>query len=440
MATKKKEYIHRLEEFAMPDSFFLEGLLLMELTQSNDCIPAVRRIVKEEHFSDDTNRRLWKGILHQWDANGKVDMLPVIESLPPQKRAEYAKYLTDSQFSHGVQLEIHAAVLADTYAKRQVYLSCLRLIQGASSPEYHGDVLSEMESQAREIRNNLTDTSTSVTLQEAFDRYAAQLEEEEKLALQGKAIRVGTGFPHLDTLLTGGFNKGELIILAARPSVGKTALLLQMAEYAARIGYPSYIFSLEMTIEQLAKRMLLSKERMNVGEINRGLIDWEKFNQSFDDFNGVSIMIDDEPTNLDRLVSVLTIAVQQGRCKVAFVDYLQLIKLPNGSRENMNNAIGEITASLKRLAKRLGIPIVLLSQLSRSSVAENRPPQLHDLRDSGNIEQDADTVLMLERNDLPNDVRGIRVWIRKNRNGRAGDLSLGLVSNSTFTRFSEYQE
>lgn len=438
--TKKREYIHRLEEFALPDSSFLEGLLLMELTQSSDCIPAVRRIVKEEHFSDDTNRRLWKGILHQWDMSGKVDMVSVVESLPSPKRSEYVKYLTDSQFSYGVQLETHAAVLAETYAKRQVYLSSLRLIQETSSPDYHGDVLSEMEGQARDIRSNLTDTSTSVTLQEAFNRYAVQLEEEEKLAAQGRAIRVGTGFRTLDTILTGGFNKGELIILAARPSVGKTALLLQIAENASRTGYPSYIFSLEMTIEQLAKRMLLSKERLNVGEINRGLIDWEKFNQSFDDFNGVSIMIDDEPSNLDRITSVLTVAVQQGKCKMALIDYLQLIKLPNGSRDNMNNAIGEITASLKRLAKRLGIPIILLSQLSRSSVAENRPPQLHDLRDSGNIEQDADTVLMLERNDLPNDVRGIRVWIRKNRNGRAGDLSLGLVANSTFTRFNEYQE
>ena len=184
--------------------------------------------------------------------------------------------------------------------------------------------------------------------------------------------------------------------------------------------------------------MLLSKERLNVGDINRGLIDWDKFNASSNDFSGVQMMIDDEPTGLDRLTSVLTVAVQQGRCRMALIDYLQLMQLPEGSRGNMNNAIGEITAALKRLAKRVGIPIILLSQLSRESVRDNRPPMLHDLRDSGNIEQDADTVLMLERLDLADGGRGVRVWVRKNRNGRAGDISIDLVANDTFTRFSEY--
>lgn len=435
---RNKEYIHRIEEFALPDSSFLEGLLIMELTQSNDSIPAVRRIVKEDHFSDETNRGLWRNLLRQWDKDGRVDMVSLIESLPASRRSHYVGFITDAQFSYGIQLEKHAALLADTYAKRQIYLSCLRLIQEVSSPDHRGDSLTEMENAAKSIRENITDTSTPVTIQEAFNRYASQLEEEEALARQGRAIRVGTGFPRLDSILTGGFNKGELIILAARPSVGKTALLLQMSEYASRIGYPTFVFSLEMTVEQLAKRMLLSKERLNVGDINRGLIDWDKFNASSNDFSGVQMMIDDEPTGLDRLTSVLTVAVQQGRCRMALIDYLQLMQLPEGSRGNMNNAIGEITAALKRLAKRLGIPIILLSQLSRESVRDNRPPMLHDLRDSGNIEQDADTVLMLERIDYPDGGRGVRVWVRKNRNGRAGDISIDLVANNTFTRFSEY--
>lgn len=439
MARKQKDNVMRLEEFGVPDSSFIEALVVMELIENTEVIPSARQILREEHFTDDVSRGLWRKVLELWDKREPIDFASLLQPLPTVHKTRLVGLLSNDQFSHsGQSIEKHCLTLADIHVRRSVYFSAIELLRKSSDPDAVTDIVADMESMTRAVRNETNIKGSAVSLKEAMMNYASQLEEEEKRAKEGRAIRVGTGFSQIDRCLVGGFNKGELIILAARPSVGKTALLLQIAENAARNGYPGLVYSLEMTNEQLAKRMLFSRNTLNSGDINRGHIDWQAFNDTVAMFDGVGITIDDAPygATLDEIMSRATILHQQGRNEIMFIDYLQLIK-GGDSRQSLNQIVGERMTSLKRLAKSLGIPIVLLSQLNRASAAEKRPPQLYDLRDSGSIEQDADTVLMLDRHEFGDGTRGIDVWVRKNRNGVAGDIMFTLEANRSFTRFSE---
>ena len=259
-----------------------------------------------------------------------------------------------------------------------------------------------------------------------------------KSKAEGKVLRIPTGFYTLNYLTYGGFNMGNLVVLAARPSVGKTAIMLQMAKAAAIAGKAVNLFNLEMTNTELAQRMIFSTGKVTPLQMARGEVIWTDFEVASGQFASKPIYLNDSATTADEIISRITLNSQAGKCDIAFIDYLGLIQM--GTKAPLHQAIAETTKRLKQTAKACRVPIVLLCQLNRASASEKRAPMLYDLRDSGSIEQDADIVLMLERASDNEDARDVNMWVRKNRQGKAGEIKIEIEGNETFTAFRDKNE
>jgi len=268
---------------------------------------------------------------------------------------------------------------------------------------------------------------------------------------KGELTGVSSGFKDLDALMWG-FQRQEMIILAARPSMGKTSLALNFAEAASLPhrgpGVASLIFSLEMSASQLALRMLCSRARVNMKLLRDGLLskngdEQNRLVQTADEFSKAPIFIDDSSA-----LSIMQLRAKarriHSRTPLGFiiVDYLQLLS-PTDSKMPREQQVAEASRGLKSLAKELNVPVLVLSQLNRASEKENRTPKLADLRESGSIEQDADVVLMLAR---PRDADekfqvaadSAELIVAKSRNGPVGELKLTFLRD--ITRFENYHQ
>jgi len=262
---------------------------------------------------------------------------------------------------------------------------------------------------------------------------------------QGRITGVPSGFPDLDNL-TAGFQKGDLIIIAARPSMGKTALALNIAfnaAYGAQL--PVAFFSLEMSKEQLVRRLLSSEGEIDASRLRRAFLgpdDWQKLQEAASLLMDCPIFIDDSPA-----MTVLEVRAKARRLRaekkleLAVVDYLQLMRGQTDA-PSREQEISYISRSLKALAKELNVPVIALSQLSRK--VEDRPkkePQLADLRESGAIEQDADVILFIYRDEVYNDnspEKGqARILLKKQRNGPTGEFRLAF--RGLYTRFDSFE-
>jgi replicative DNA helicase len=257
-----------------------------------------------------------------------------------------------------------------------------------------------------------------------------------------------TGFHDLDHM-TGGLQPGEMIVIAARPSMGKTALAVNIAEHVALTNHlPVAIFSLEMTSESLCKRMLCSQARVNIRALKDGLLneaDIQKLHNSAHALAGAQIFIDDTSgLSILQLRSRARRLHQQHGIKLFVIDYLQLLHSTNRkASDNRQVEIADISGGCKSLAKELGVPVVVLSQLNRELEKDkNRKPRLSDLRESGAIEQDADLVGLLYKPSAGDDDDGmqeesdgcaVNLLIAKQRNGPTGDVHLTFLK--TYTRF-----
>lgn len=297
------------------------------------------------------------------------------------------------------------------------------------------DVIDKVGSFAETIRREIDADKGMQHIADAFNDLGEKIEENIQQRKEGKIIRVPTGFSVLDYLTYGGFNAGNLVILAARPSVGKTAVMLQMAKAAAMAGKAVNLFNLEMTNVELAQRFLFSTGSVTPQQVARGDMEWINFEIGSGKFSNQPIWLNDSAYTEEEIIRYITLNSQAGKCDIAFIDYLGLIRM--NAKLPLHQAIAETTKRLKQVAKQCGIPIVLLCQLNRASASENRPPAMYDLRDSGSIEQDADIILMLEKASYEEDGKDVNIWVRKNRQGKAGDIKIEIVGNDTFTAFTE---
>jgi len=256
---------------------------------------------------------------------------------------------------------------------------------------------------------------------------------------------VPSGFSDLDDM-TSGFQKSDMIIIAARPSIGKTALALRMAEHCAvEKKVPVAIFSLEMAAEQLTQRMLVSRAKMNAQDVRRGFFKrdkWPDITAAASDLTVAPIFINDTPGLSPRQMRAISRRLKATHdIGLIIVDYLQLMSIGTRRAENRQQEISEISRSIKGLARELKVPVIVCSQLNRE--VESRPgrrPQLSDLRESGAIEQDADVVMLLARPDFydVNDHPGqATIIVGKQRNGPTGEVSLTFLKD--YTRFEPFR-
>lgn len=427
-----------LSEYSAPNSMSTELQVLADMVSLPETVMDATRMLTAEMFSDDQCREAYAAIAKMYKDGqtvdlpsiwGKVDVNLVTKGIVPMM----------SNVGSSVTALQHYASLKDFYIKRQCYYKAVEWLMDASKTSVSAqELIGKVGSFADRIVKESGEEKEMQHISNVLNQLGDQIEERVKLKEQGKVLRVPTGFYTLDYLTYGGFNAGNLVILAARPSVGKTAVMLQMARAAAQSGKAVNLFNLEMTNTELAQRMLFSTGRLTPLQMARGEIEWTDFELASGEFASKPIYMNDVASTTDEIISRITLNSQMGKCDIAFIDYLGLIRM--GGNAPLYQAIAETTKRLKQTAKACGIPIVLLCQLNRTSASESRPPMMHDLRDSGSIEQDADIVLMLERNTDDEEGKEVLMWVRKNRQGKAGDIKVEIVGNDTFTSFSDKNE
>ena len=418
-----------ITEFAIPNDFKLEVVTLCEMINGENLLSEVWDCTCLDMFYDKRCRDTYRAIKEMYENREKIDMMTISTRI--DKAFFMHEIITNSAYAiSAFQLRAHCTALVEIMQKRKFYFFCAQGLQLSTQP-------TTTEGQLFEQSDNLQKSLREGALTESTERLEDVVEKVADNIQNNTFKRIATGFPSLDRLTYGGLAAGNLVILAARPSVGKTAFMLQMASTSAENRIPTLVLSLEMTNIDLAKRMLCSTDYINSYQMASGEMDWMSFERAKAVLAKKTLYMDEKPSTIEDVCALITKNHHRGQCEIAFVDYLQLMSSTERA-ESQNIQVGEMTKRLKKLAKALKIPIVLLCQLNRRVASEGRAPQLYDLRDSGSIEQDADIVLMLERKQDAegNNTKEVNMYLRKNREG-IKDVTIRCESNDNYTKFYE---
>ncbi len=416
------------------------GSILIDPSVVND----VMEIVSSDDFYFPKNRLVFWAIEKLFDEGEPIDVISVAEKLKEEgKLEEVGGELEIAKYADVVPTSAHAEhyakIVRDKSILRSLINAASRIAETASEEGDVDEILDEAERLIFEIaesRTTKTYTHIKEVMHTVFEELEAIQERAEEIDLSGGVLVTGipTGFSELDKLTTG-FHKSDLVIIAARPSVGKTAFALSIARnMAVKYSVPVGIFSLEMSAEQLAQRLLAMEARVDLHKLRTGMFtsdEWDRLTVATEKVYKSPIVVDDEPSLDPR-----TLRAKARRMKkefgidVIFVDYLQLMHLKKG-RESRQQEISEISRSLKLLARELDVVVVALSQLSRAvEQREDKRPRLSDLRESGAIEQDADTVIFIYREEYYKKTERVHqpheaeIIIGKQRNGPIGTVRL----------------
>ena len=429
-----------------PQDMDAEQSVLGAMLMNNDAISRVVEEIAPDDFYRMAHRHIFQAILDLYQKNEPADLVTVSTRL---KSNGVLEEVGGASYLSSLVDRVPSAANAASYAKIIREKSILRhLIEGATeiiewSYKDDGRVDTCLDS-AEKIIFDIAQKRLKqgfVSVRDVVKDSFKAIEElyEKKQLITG----VPTGYKELDKL-TCGLQKSDLIIIAGRPSMGKTAFALNIAEHAAiNSGIVCAIFSLEMSKEQLVQRMLCSRAEVDASKLRGGFLsegDWPKLTRAAGLISEAPIFIDDTPA-----INILELRSKARRLQKNFgldlliVDYLQLMR-GIGRIESREREISEISRSLKALAKELRIPVVALSQLNRGVEArQDKRPQLSDLRESGAIEQDADVIAFIYRDEIYNkespDAGKAEIIIRKQRNGPTGDIVLAFRGN--ITRFDD---
>jgi replicative DNA helicase len=405
-----------------PHSQEAEESVLGAMLIDKDAVIAVAEFLLPEDFYDERLRDIYQACLDLYEARTPIDVLTVTERLKKRKNIKNigsSSFLADlaNRVPTAAHVEHYGRIVKDTATKRSLMSAATRLVEVSMDEALGaGEALDRAESEIFSLsQKSLSKAFISVkdTLAESFDRL-------DELHKSGGGIRgVPTGFSDLDDALAG-LQQSNLIILAARPGVGKTSLAMNIAQYVAvELKRPVGFFSLEMSREELVDRLLVAQADIDAWRLKTGKLsedDFTKLSNAMGVLAEAPLYIDDTPA-----LSILEMRTKARRLQVEtgvdliVVDYLQLAR--SRQLENRVQEVSEISQGLKNLARELKVPVMALSQLSRAvETRGGKKPQLADLRESGSIEQDADVVMFLWREDDENP-ENIMLDIAKHRNG-----------------------
>lgn len=435
---KKKEQVISLFEYRPEPTDAIERQVLKDAVDIPSMVTDIAELVDASMFTTQERQDIWNAITDFHAERQDINYISVAGRVPAFTEEVLMRTSVISSVTGCVN---NARALRNAAIRIRTYNALSALVMETCKPENgEAEIYAAVEDFRTQVQGSKP-VRMEATIAEVVQEIAEETEERERLAAEGKAFRIRTSLPSLDTYTLGGFGPGQLVILAARPSVGKTALMLQMARRAATDNNPVEIFSLEMTEQELGQRMLYSTDLVGPFTLAAGTVNWQDFELGAKRIASLPIYINDKTRTINEIVSRMSLAVERGHCKIAFIDYLGLMDADDDPRTPLYQRIARITGMLKNTAKRLRIPIVLLCQLNRESAKGDRAPELYDLRDSGSIEQDADIVLMLaqELKDVPVDPeqpKDVNVWVRKNRQGKK-DICIRIRPNDTYTNFEE---
>jgi replicative DNA helicase len=440
-----------------PQALEMEQAVLGALLLEKDALNKIVDVVRPEMFYKEGHKLIYEAVNELFQNSEPIDLLTVKNHLSTKGKLEVAGgifYLTEltSKVASAANIEYHARVIAQKFLMRELIKIGDTIVHGAFDETT--DVFELLDSSEQGLFS-LSETNLRRKYQSMNDLVAKTLKDLESLTGNETGVTgVATGFTVLDQM-TSGFHGSELIIVAARPAMGKTAFTLSMARNAAvKYGVPVAFFSLEMGATQLVQRLLCGEAEIDAQKMRTGRMEqreWQQLHSRIGALSKAPIYIDDTPA-----LSIMDLRAKGRRLKaekdigMIIIDYLQLMQGNVKAGGNREQEIAGISRSLKELAKELDVPIIALSQLSRAVETRggDKKPMLSDLRESGSIEQDADMVMFLYRPEYyglttyedGSSTQGVaEVIIAKQRSGPVGDVRLRFINQyAKFTNLEEY--
>jgi replicative DNA helicase len=432
----------------LPHNFLAEKIILSTLLISSDAIETTLKKIPVDAFYFKNHQEIYKSIILLYQDKNSVDILTLMTFLKDQGLLEKIggiEVLTEliNQVPNLIYFEEYIQLVQDKFLRRLLIQLGYKTINSSYITSIPlEDIFESLEKYLFKLTNqrqNFEVLSSAELLSNIF------------LDLKYKSLNpilpgLASGFYDLDSI-TQGFQKSDLIIIAGRPSMGKTAICLNMAINILKLyKYPVLFFSLEMSKEQLAYRLLSNEIEITNARLKKGQLDendWIKLNKVIKCFSNLPLFIDDTPNLSIQDIKLKTqrIFFEQKMIGLIIIDYLQLVENTSTYSDNRVEELSKITRSLKNIAREFKVPIIALSQLSRNVENRfNKRPILSDLKESGSIEQDADLVLMLYRDSYYNEIIKendiTELIIAKHRNGSIGKVKLSF--DPKFTKFSSY--
>jgi len=437
-----------------PQAVELEEAVLGALMLEKDAINHVVDILNAESFYKESHKEIYKAIVDLFSKQEPIDILTVTDQLRKNATLELAGgsyYITEltSKVSSAAHVEFHSRIITEKAIKREL----IRIATDVHREAYEDttDVFDLLDKTEQSLFN-VSEINIKKDYADMKSIMAEAILELEAKKLHSDGLTgIPTGFTSLDRI-TSGWQRSDLVIIAARPSMGKTAFVVSaMRNAAVDFKKPVAIFSLEMASIQLVNRLISAEAELESDKIKRGKLEdyeWEQLNHKTRSLSEAPIFIDDTPAlSILELRAKSRKLVSQHNVELIIIDYLQLMTGDSSkSGGNREQEIASISRSLKNIAKELNVPIIALSQLSRAVEVRGgtKRPQLSDLRESGSIEQDADMVIFLYRpeyygmtqDEEGNNVKGMaEVIISKHRNGSLGTVRLRFIGQ--FTKFTD---
>ena len=451
-----------MNQNTIPQAVELEQSVIGTLIMEPDRLTEVVGILSPESFCDDRNSFIYKTLIEMFDQNTPVDLYNVgkrCNGSPLFKGRAGTLYASECtcKVGSGVNLLFQTQIIQQCYIARLLKNAGSRIYSLASNNTADvADVLDESNKLIDKINALSCGSSAGQSLRDSLTESLKRADQREAAYLGGLPTGIPTGISDLNRL-TGGWRGSQLIILAARPAMGKTALMLHFAKSAALNGTPVCIFSLEMSHVSLSDRLLLSECEVEVNRFRNGDLsgdDWRQLNEASAQLEKLPIHVDDNAVVSMRYIKTRChILKKQGKCGLIMIDYLQLADTSTKERNrNREQEIAQASRQAKIIAKELDVPVVLLSQLSRECEKRaDKQPQLSDLRESGAIEQDADVVGFIFRpayygldrietlkyGNISTSGLGI-INIAKQRDGATGLVAFS--HNPSMTKIGDFQE
>ena len=427
------------EKFAPPHSVESEravlGAILTDPNSRMEVLSSAK--ITPDHFFVDIHKKIFEYILKDDEANREIDVFLISDRLK-NSGFENPNYVCDmvNDSPMTLNVEYYAEVIRKNYYLRRIIIACQDTAHKAMTVD--GEIHSFIEQVEKEFLLISKDQERSSGLVSASEALTSTLEEiERRITMDGETTGICSGFKDLDRF-TGGWQKSDLIILAARPGMGKTALALNWLINAIKSGddINAAMFTLEMSKEQLVERLIAAEGRIESTKLRKGALDEDEQNKLMNAARlihslGHRLMIDETPG--------ITLLELRSRCRryakehglnIVVIDYLQLMSgSVSAQKQSREREISEISMGLKALAKELAVPIIALAQLNRGPDARpDKRPKISDLRESGSMEQDADQILFVYRDDYYNQQSEFagkaEVLVSKNRHGETGSLFL----------------
>lgn len=452
-SSKNESKIVSLEGKIPPQALEMEAGVLGILLRRKDAFSSVSDILKPNYFYKPAHEKIYAAIQQLSLSQNSVDILTVAQQLRQNGDLEvvggieYLSSLNASNTASVVNIEYYARIIVQKYVLRETINSCSdSLIKAYNETSDVDEVLQGLSNAIFELqRNSMRRDFKHIepVVNEALRRISEASKNKDKMS------GIPSGFNELDAV-TSGWQKSDLVIIAARPAMGKTAFVLSMAKnMAVDHKIPCAIFSLEMSDVQLVNRLIVNVTRITGDKIKNGTLEnheWEQLNNKVNDLLQAPIYVDDTPQlSVLELKTKARRLVKEHGVQIIIIDYLQLMTAEGMNFYSREGEVSLISRSLKGLAKELDIPIIALAQVNRnnesrgsSNSVDGRKPQLSDLRESGAIEQDADMVCFIHRPEYYKiyedpqtgmDLRGLaQILIAKHRNGATKDINLRFIS------------